>query len=189
MRIRARIFGELIVAAILCAVWSGLVTASVPPDAARYQRDLVREARSIWGLAAPIAGFAGQIHQESRWNPNARSAFAAGLTQFTPDTAKWISGAYPRELGDNQPLNPQWAIRALLIYDLQLWNSLHAATACDRMAKVLSGYNGGPGWVTRETRATVAAGGDGERWWGQVENHCLARKRPAARTAITRARS
>lgn len=147
--------------------------AGVPDSAYRYQRDLIREARAAWGLSAPVATFAAQIHQESGWRADARSAYASGLAQFTPDTARWIAGAYPRELAAGQPLNPAWAIRALVVYDLHLWTGLHAATGCDRMAMALAGYNGGAGWINREKRKTTAAGGDAERWFNQVEAHCI----------------
>lgn len=161
---------------LIVAVLAGCVAevaAAVPQESVRYQRDLTREARAAWGLGAPIATFAGQIHQESHWRADAHSKYAAGLAQFTPDTTRWIAGAYPATLASGDALNPQWAMRALVVYDQRLWAGLSAASACDRMAMALAGYNGGPGWITREQRATVAAGGDGKRWFDQVENHCL----------------
>ena len=54
--------------AVAVLVWVlaiGSVAAQIPPDAAKYKRDLIRNARLIWGLDAPTATFAGQIHQES----------------------------------------------------------------------------------------------------------------------------
>lgn len=111
----------------------GLALAAVPREALHYKRDLIRNARYVWGLDAPVAVLAAQIHQESHWNKDAKSVFASGLTQFTPATAVWISGAYPKDLGANQPLNPQWALRAQSIYVKQLYDDTDAATSCDQM--------------------------------------------------------
>jgi len=126
----------------------------VPTAALKYQRDLTRSARAVWGMQAPIAALAAQVHQESGWRTDARSAYASGLAQFTPATADWISSAYRNELGENQPLNPGWALRALVRYDLHLWElQAHYRTPCDRFAFALAGYNGGQGWVKRRQRA------------------------------------
>lgn len=148
----------------------------VPREALKYQRDLIRNARVVWGLTAPIAAFAGQIHQESRWNPDAKSAFAGGLAQFTPATATWIAGVYPAELGSNQPFNPVWALRALVQYDLHLWNRVSGADSCERFAFTLSAYNGGPGWVTRDKKLAQRSGADPERWFSHVELYNAGRR-------------
>lgn len=136
---------------LLGGVASESVFAQVPPpQAARYRADLVRQARLVWGMSAPIAALGAQVQQESGWKPSAKSAFAGGLAQFTPATAEWISGAYPEELGENQPFNPSWALRALARYDKHLWDRQPKfASDCDRMAFALSDYNGGAGWRAR----------------------------------------
>lgn len=155
---------------LLCLVVAPAFAADrVPRDALRYERDLIRNAHALWGIDAPVATFAGQIHQESRWNPQARSIYANGLAQFTPDTADWISGAYAKDLGDNQPFNPAWALRALVRYDKHLWDRLAGRTDCDRMAFVLSAYNGGAGWVTRDKKLAAARSADPLVWFGAVE--------------------
>lgn len=120
----------------------------IPEDASRYRNLLTREARMVWGLNAPVASFAAQIHQESRWNAQARSQVGAqGLAQFMPSTATWISGIYP-SLADRAPANPTWAIRALVTYDADLFVKVRAASdQCQRFAFALSAYNGGLGWV------------------------------------------
>ncbi|MFA5825725.1 MAG: transglycosylase SLT domain-containing protein, partial [Gallionellaceae bacterium] len=130
----------------------------VPREALHYKRDLIRHSRHVWGLEAPVAVLAAQIHQESRWNKDAKSAFASGMTQFTPATAVWISGAYPKDLGTNQPLNPQWALRAQSIYVKQLFDDTAAASPCDQMWKTLWKYNGGAGWVRRDERLAAKSG-------------------------------
>ena len=132
--------------------------SSVPRAALVYKHDLIRNARHVWGLDAPIAALAAQIHQESHWNEKAKSAFASGLTQFTPDTAKWISGAYPKELGENQPLSPKWALRAQSTYMKLLFDQSAGATECDQAWKALWKYNGGPGWIARDERLATKNG-------------------------------
>lgn len=151
--------------------WDGreLAVEQIPSAAYQWRRPLLREARAVWGLGAPAADFAAQIHQESGWRPDAVSrAGALGMAQFMQATATWIVQAYP-DLGPAIPASPQWAIRAMIRYDLHLWERVAAVTPCDRMAKALSAYNGGLGWVLRDERTAAAAGLDHARWWGHVE--------------------
>jgi len=152
--------------------WDGreLAAEQIPHAAAQWRRPLIREARTAWGLTAPVADFAAQIHQESGWRHDALSRVGAqGMAQFMPATASWIVSAYP-DLGPAVPLNPQWSIRAMVRYDRHLWERVEAATPCDRMAKALSAYNGGLGWVMRDEASAVTAGLDPMRWWGHVES-------------------
>jgi len=124
----------------------------------------------VWGIDAPVAVFAAQIHQESAWREAARSPVGAqGMAQFMPATADWIAKAYPAELGANQPFNPSWALRALVTYDRWLWERIQAADACHRMAFVLSSYNGGLGWVQRDRKAAADKGLEPGEWWASVE--------------------
>ncbi|MGH7948035.1 MAG: transglycosylase SLT domain-containing protein, partial [Candidatus Binataceae bacterium] len=92
--------------------WSCVADAVVPIAAQKHRRALTTNARAVWGLSAPIATFAAQVHQESGWHEDARSPFAGGLAQFTPDTAQWISRRYNDELREADPFNPSWALRA-----------------------------------------------------------------------------
>lgn len=141
----------------------------IPAAAARWQRELTRQARAEWGLDAPIATFAGQIQQESSWRTDAVSpAGARGLAQFMPATAGWISGAYSA-LADNDPFNPVWALRALVTYDRVLWQSVSAVDDCNRAAKMLSAYNGGGKWVERDEALAAARGLQPLVYWGSVE--------------------
>lgn len=164
----------------LCAMLGvslGLAThralgSEIPRAAQQYRHALTANARLAWGMSAPIATFAGQVHQESGWRPDARSPYAGGLAQFTPATADWIGGVFP-ELAERQPFNPAWALRALVRYDRWLWERNPAATHCDRMAFALSAYNGGEGWLRREQRAAEKNGTRGDRWFGAVALHCL----------------
>lgn len=144
--------------------------AAEPPTAAlKYRSDVIRSARVDWGLNAPVADFAAQLHQESGWNPAARSPVGAqGLAQFMPSTADWIAGLMPH-LASREPYNPGWAIRALVSYDRWLWSRVAVPDGCERMAMTLSAYNGGLGWVNRDRRLARARGLDDSRWFNSVE--------------------
>jgi len=142
--------------ALLVAALSATTLAQEPPRAAlKYRANLVRSARLAWGLDAPVAVMAAQVHQESGWQPDARSPYAHGLAQFTPATARWIGGLDPMLKGAETG-NPVWALRALARYDRWLYDRIPAAsnvdTACDRWWGALRGYNGGLGHWLKEAR-------------------------------------
>lgn len=159
----ARALAGLVAFAVLEAA------AQIHPGAAKHRLDLTRAARMVWGLDAPVATFAAQVHQESGWRADARSPVGAqGIAQFMPATAKWIGEVYP-ELAGADVWTPTWAFRAMVQYDLHLWRSIEARTPCDRMAMTLSAYNGGGGWVNRDKRRAAQLGLDPLRWWGSVE--------------------
>lgn len=136
---------------------------TIPRDCLKYRRDLVRNAREVFGMAAPTATLGAQMRQESGCRPDAKSAYAEGLTQFTPDTAKWISGLFP-ELAGADTFNPVWALRAQARYMHRLYGRADGATVCDSMLFALSGYNGGEGWVQRDKRMAAAAGANPRRY-------------------------
>ena len=132
--------------------------ATVPSDALRYRSLLVRTAHMTWGLDAPVAVFAAQVHQESAWRPDAVSHVGAqGLAQFMPATTRWIAGLHPA-LASQQPYSPAWALQALVTYDRWLYDRAptHYAPR-DRMWVALRSYNGGLGHWQREAASTGLA--------------------------------
>jgi soluble lytic murein transglycosylase-like protein len=148
--------------AVLIALTVGACTYAVaqpvPREAQRYQLTLKREAQLAWGLQAPVASFAAQVHQESRWRLDARSPVGAvGLAQFMPATANWIGGLYPG-LAERAPGNPTWSLRALVTYDKWLADRILADDACQDMAFALSAYNGGLGWVYKRQKLSPQPG-------------------------------
>lgn len=157
--------------------WAGI---AIPPAAERYRARLIREARLVWGIDAPVSTIAAQLHQESGWRPDVVSrAGAVGMAQFMPATAAWASKSLPTlnnscgaDDGDCPqgagPLSPAWAIRALVTYDRWLWERVSARDDCERMAMSLSAYNGGLGWISRDQAKTRAVGKSPDRWWGHV---------------------
>lgn len=162
----------LILLGSLSACQPALAADSIPRAAEQHRRTLVRAAQLEWGLDAPIATLAGQVHQESGWQTGARSPVGAqGLAQFMPGTAEWIADLYSDSLGPAKPYNPGWALRALVSYDRWHQARISAAGPCDSWAMVLSAYNGGLGWVNRDKRKAEQAGADPRVWWGSVERY------------------
>lgn len=171
---RARAFRRTCAVALLLAVALMLLPlialAEVPREANAWRRHLTRSAVSVWGVTAPIAAFAAQIEQESGWNPAAISpAGAQGIAQFMPTTAAWIDDIYP-DLGAARPLDPRWAITAMVQYDRWLWDRIeNAANDCERFAFTLAAYNGGLGWVNKARRRAADTARDARRWFAVVE--------------------
>ena len=130
-------------------------TPAPPREALQYRDTLIRTARMVWGMDAPIAVFAAQVHQESAWKPGAVSkAGAQGLAQFMPGTTEWIATLSP-QLASKEPFNPAWALRALVTYDQWLYaRAPERYSAHDRMWVALRSYNGGLGHWQAEARAS-----------------------------------
>ncbi|MBI2397717.1 MAG: transglycosylase SLT domain-containing protein [Xanthomonadales bacterium] len=143
----------------------------IPQHSALYRWQLERIAGAEWGLNAPVARLAAQIHQESRWKPAAASKYAQGLAQFTPATASWIPKVCP-QLGAFDPWDAHQSMQAMICYDAWLLKRVSAATECDRWAFALSDYNGGSKWRALEQRAAAEAGLDRTRWF----NHTATRR-------------
>jgi soluble lytic murein transglycosylase-like protein len=140
----------------------------IPSAAPTYRLRLEREAGARFGLDAPIARFAAQIHQESGWRPTAASIYAEGLAQFTPATAAWLPDVCP-SVGPPDVWDANWSMRALVCYDAYLYDRVTGASECDRWAFALSAYNGGLGWVNRDKARASAKGADPARWFGHTE--------------------
>jgi soluble lytic murein transglycosylase-like protein len=167
----------LLVALACC--WSSAFASEIPREAKVHQRLLVRTANYSWGLDAPVALFAAQVHQESRWRFDARSpAGAEGLAQFMPRTAIWMTEVN-RDLVPAQPFNPAWALRAMVLYDAWLFKRVDASSPCERWAFTLSAYNGGLAWVKRDQQVAAAAGADPSIWFEQVEQFNAGRSKAA----------
>jgi soluble lytic murein transglycosylase-like protein len=157
---------------VLLLVLACLNPAHAQPSAPalRYHGELLRAAHSQWGLDAPVAALAAQVHQESGWNPQAVSRVGAlGMAQFMPATAAWWCQANGLSGADCQPTNPVWALRALVGYDRWLWQRVHGDQAQDRMAMTLAAYNGGLGWVWRDCARARQQGLPDTRWFGAAE--------------------
>lgn len=148
---------------------------AIPESSAIYRVQLEREAARHFGLDAPVARLAAQIHQESSWRPAAQSPYAQGLAQFTPSTAKWLPEVCP-EVGQPDPWDPGWSLRAIACYDAWLYRRVRAIPQgskldeCSRWAFTQRAYNGGEGWLQRE-RTKAANAGANANDWRQVERY------------------
>ena len=60
----------LVALCALAALLPPMAHAQVPQAAQQYRPLLVRTAHAFWGLDAPVAVFAAQVHQESAWRPD-----------------------------------------------------------------------------------------------------------------------
>jgi soluble lytic murein transglycosylase-like protein len=164
---------------LFAAFWPGEAQAAtpqaVPSVSTIYRLRIEREAARNFGLDAPVARRAAPINPESSWNPKAASAYAQGLTQFTPATARWLPTVCPA-VGEPDPWDPDWALRAQACYMAWLVDAIkpfqHAGTmsTCTHWNFAFRGYNGGLGWLNRERLATQRAGDDANAWQA-VEKH------------------
>jgi len=161
----------LLSAIAIAAVFPGHAHAAglrIPEASARYRLQLERAAGQYFGLDAPSATLAAQIHQESGWRPDAQSPYAQGLSQFTPVTAKWLPSVCP-ETGAPDPWDPAWSIGAIACYDAWLLGRVQPfgksrPTTCSRWAFALRAYNGGETALARERRLALAANQDANDW-------------------------
>lgn len=162
--------GRAMLAALvsICSIGAALYVGShhnaawgaeaIPPLAQRSQRTLIQISQAHCGLDCPVSLFAGQVHQESGWRPEAVSrAGAQGAAQVMPATATWLGRTFPA-LAQVAPYDIGWSLRALVIYDAWLYRRVEADTECDRWWMALWGYNGGEGWRLRDQAAARAAG-------------------------------
>lgn len=159
----------LLLAFALLSLPARAATPRIPDSAALYRLKLARTVAGEFGLDAPVARLAAQIHQESSWRADARSPFAIGLTQFTPATARWLPSVCPA-VGAPDPWDPDWSLRAQacymawLVHRVTPYRYAGAMTACTRWNFALRAYNGGEGMLNRERLATQRAGADANDW-------------------------
>ena len=169
----------LVGAALLSAslAYCSKAQAQMPAAAQQHRTLLVRTANATWGLGAPVAVFAAQVHQESAWKPEAVSGVGArGLAQFMPSTASWWCELNKLAPSACQPHNTAWALRALVGYDKYLYDRTPTRYgAYDRMWVALRGYNGGLGHWQRE----AAVSGSAQPTRQQVDSACGKARRAA----------
>jgi soluble lytic murein transglycosylase-like protein len=140
----------------------------VPEHAVLYRVKIERETAAVFGITGSPARIAAQIHQESRFEPRAASAYAQGLMQFTPATATWLADVVP-ECAPADPWDPDWSLRCGIRYDFWLYERAPGATPCDRWAFTLADYNGGGKGRRKEQQLARDAAADPNVWFGSVE--------------------
>lgn len=132
--------------------------------------------------------FVGQVWAESKCDPRAKLQTArelgVGLGQFTTayradgsirfDAAAELRAQYREQLADFRGdglRDPRLGIRALILKDLTEWQLVHGVPlSVERMAMVLSAYNGGGGGVRKDRiLCGNTPGCDPSLWFGHVE--------------------
>ena len=172
--------------AFLLCVPSHAAEVQIPRPALQYRSEMIRASRMVWGLDAPVAVFAAQIHTESWWrNQTVSSVGAQGLAQFMPSTAAWLPQVAP-ETGTPAPFDPRWSLRACVTYDKYLFDRIASRqgkplTEWNRMAFTLSAYNGGLGWTNRDRAKAVQSGLNPDVYFGHVEQANAGRRASAKR--------
>lgn len=162
------LLGAFALAFVLWSAPSNAAEVEIPPISLRHRTALERAAGDYFGLNAPVARLAAQIHQESLWQADAASPYAQGLAQFAPATARWLPTVCP-SVGEPDPWDAGWSIRAVACYDAWLYAKAPRTDECNRWAFTLADYNGGQGWRAREQQLAKAAGKDTAIWFDQVE--------------------
>lgn len=160
----------LLAVSALCSVAVAAPAPQIPTHSVQYRFQLEREVAARFGLTgdANVALVAAQLHAESAWQADAESAYAQGLGQFVPKTAAWLPTICP-DIGEPDPWDAAWSIRAVACYDAWLFARNRGATLCDRWAFTFSDYNGGQKWRMEEQRTANRARADPLRWFGHVE--------------------
>lgn len=164
-----------LVVLVLLVGTASAATPVVPRAALPYRSTLTAAAHRQFGIDAPVATLAAQLHQESGWNANARSGVGAqGLAQFMPATASDLARRRPDLCAPANPFDARWAIRCQSAYMGEQLGALREIATyppmseCSRWAMALSAYNGGMGWVTRDRRMAIDRAMDPNRWFDQV---------------------
>lgn len=167
LRTRAIIVVALFAVGLLLALVAPTAQAQLIPTAcAKYQQQLTRSARNVFGPGAPIATLAGQTHQESGCRDNARSPVGAlGPNQFMPGTAADMAARFPAECAPANPFDPDWAFRCRDRYMKTLLDATRTMTAvplteCQLWWLGLKDYNGGGKWTRRQRAAAAVAMAD-----------------------------
>ncbi len=144
----------------------------IPRAADSYKRNFIRIHRHYFGMDAPIALLAAQIHQESAWNQRAKSKYASCLSQLTPETEQWLKTNFSKYLaGEGGIMNPVFCIKAQGLYTRWLGTKIVANDECHKWSFILASYNGGHGWTLRDKNLAEQKGLDRNARWDHVELH------------------
>ncbi|MEM7410174.1 MAG: transporter substrate-binding domain-containing protein [Myxococcota bacterium] len=130
--------------------------------------ELLRRYASRYGFDWRL--IAAQMHQESKFDPRARSfAGARGLLQVMPRTA--------RSVGLPNVEHPETGIHAGIRYLARLRGRLEdSLSVADRNWLALAAYNAGEGHLADARRLARERGLDPNRWFGHVETAMLAKR-------------
>lgn len=160
--------------------------AQVPSAAGQYKIQVIASCTETFGIDAPCAMLASQLHVESAWRSHAVSPVGArGLCQFMPQTAAGMARAYP-DLRPPLPLDPSWCIRARDRLILENHRRYQAGRSeCSKWLMAFVSYVGSPAALDREIALCRADEGcDPSRWYYNVSE-----KRSRTASAFREARN
>ena len=148
-----------------------LILAAVIPQGFYQVKDMIDYLYGEYDVIT-AAEAASQVHVESHFRKCAASAFAKGLTQFTPKTAEkifTIIGCDPVE----DICDPTCSLVAQKAYMNMLY-SLHVHNSNDALPFARASYNAGYHWIMKERRKCRANPRcNSRRWKFHVENSCI----------------
>lgn len=153
--------------AIVLSLFMATSAATVPEQAIPYRQDMTKSAWRTFGLNAPVATLAAQIHQESMWKSEVEShAGAQGIAQFMPSTAEDMARRFPEICAPANPFSPKWAFacRDRYMKRLNEASKNENTTECDEWAFGLRAYNGGLGWINRDRKKAKLEGANPDNW-------------------------
>ncbi|EIP9220988.1 hypothetical protein LT875_002434 [Salmonella enterica] len=180
------------------------VQAAIPDGAKAYLSELVLNQKDLWPDAPQPHFLAGQIEQESCislkhsrcWNPRAElktsREWGVGFGQHTRaynadgsirfDVIDDLSRKHPELRGWNWETryNASYQLKAIVLMDRGIYNRVMGAESdTDRLAFMLSAYNGGEGGLRQDRRLCANTKGCNQnRWKGHVERTSLKAKAP-----------
>lgn len=189
---------------MLALAFPALASQPIPERAKIYLPELVAVQRAHWPDAPQPAFLAGQIEQETCaslthskcWNPKAELKTSRengiGLAQHTRaynadgsirfDIIDDLARKHPELRGWNWETryNASYQLLGLVLMDKGIYDRIKgAASTTDRLAFMLSAYNGGEGGLAQDRRLCANTKGcNPGRWKGHVETTSLKRKAP-----------
>lgn len=117
------------------------------------------------------AVIAAQIEEHCDWDMGKvnEKTGATGASQLLPKTCEWLAARHP-DLGECKPADFQWAIPAMVRYNKWLYDKFpYAESQEDRLAFMLSAYNGALKWMYRDRKLSIDRDRNPNVWFGHVE--------------------
>lgn len=194
MRYLFLLFLLIIVALPLTTMADG----TIPERASLYIPVLKNQISQVWPLIPSPVSLAGQIEQETCpslshkkcWNPRAELTtdreYGFGVGQITVtsrfnnfDEIKKLDAKLKSWKWEDR-YNPDRQLRALVVMNRSAFAKLpFASDDHERMAFMLSAYNGGLGGVMQDRRLAASKGADPNKWFGNVELYSFKSKTKA----------
>ena len=127
--------------------------AGGPPKRAQKYEEVAKWAYTRCGVSPKYRSWLGsQIEAESAYNPQARSIYARGLAQNTPENEEDLLRRYPELRKYANKLDPRWQLLGQCLMMKRLMENLTGSEYKDDFRISARSYNGGVGWIIKERR-------------------------------------